>query len=269
MKRLAILISLVALLSLGFASSALAAAPSNDTYTGRTVVSVPSSYSVDTTEATTDADDVEVNGPCGAPATAASVWYEVTATSDGAIVVDVSSSTYAAGVIVATGSPGSFSLFACGPGAVAFPTVAGETYAILAFQDFAGPPTGGTLNIVFDVAPPPPVLTATVDPVGRFNSATGSATISGTVTCTGVAQDTFVDVQVRQKVGRFFINGFGGIGGFACDGSVQPWSAEVFADNGVFKGGKAATVTFAVACGSFECGVDFQEHVVQLKGGRK
>jgi hypothetical protein len=269
MKRFGILVSLCLAGSLAFAAPALAAAPGNDTYAGRTIVSVPSSGSVDTTEATTDADDVEVNSPCGAPATDASVWYEVTATSDGAIVVDVSTSTYAAGVIVATGSPGSFSVLACGPGAVAFSTVAGETYAILAFQDFAGPPTGGTLNIVFEAAPPPPVLTATVNPVGRFNSATGSATISGTVTCSGVADFSFVEVQVRQQVGRIIINGFGFIEGFACDGTVQPWSAEVFGDNGVFKGGKAATVTFVVACGSFECGVDFQEHVVQLKGGKR
>lgn len=43
----------------------------------------------------------------------------------------------------------------------------------------------------------------------------------------------------------------------------------MFGDNGKFKGGKAVSVTFAVACGTFFCGVDFQEHVVQLRGARK
>ena len=58
-----------------------------------------------------------------------------------------------------------------------------------------------------------------------------------------------------------FINGFGFIEGFTCDGTVQPWSAEVFGDNGIFKGGKALTVTFAFACGQFFCGEGFDERV--------
>jgi hypothetical protein len=50
-----------------------------------------------------------------------------------------------------------------------------------------------------------------------------------------------------------------------CDGTFRPWSVEVFPVIGSkFAGGKAASVTFAVACGPFECGVDFQEHIVQL-----
>lgn len=109
----------------------------------------------------------------------------------------------------------------------------------------------------------------TVDPVGRFNAATGAATISGTVTCTGDAEFSFIDVFVRQRVGRIYINGYGFLEGFACDGTTQPWSAEVFGDNGVFRGGKALSVTFAVACGIYQCGIDYQEHIVQLKGARR
>ncbi len=269
MKRLGILISLVALSSLVFVSPVLAAPPSNDVYTGREAIAIGDSFSLDTTEATTDADDVEIN-VCGAPAMDASVWYELTATSDGAIVVDVSGSNYSAGVFVATGSPGSFSVVACGPTGVAFDTVAGETYAIVAIDDqLDGGGNGGMLEIVVAVAPPPPEVTVTVNRTGRFNSRTGSATISGTVTCTGGPVDfSFIDVELRQAVGRFTIVGFGFIEGFACDGTTQVWSAEVFGFNGIFKGGKAVTVTFALACGTFQCGVDFQEHVVQLKGGR-
>lgn len=272
MKRLGILISLAALSSLTFVSPVLAAPPGNDLYTGLQAISIGFTATVDTTEATTDADDLDIAAGCsGVPALDASVWYELTATADMGIVVDVSQSTYSAGVIAASGSPGNWTVENCGPGATAWSASNGVTYTILAFddqQDASG--NGGTLKIVVEELPPPPELDLTVNRSGRFNSRTGSATISGTVTCTGgPAEFSFIDVSVRQAVGRFFIDGFGFIEGFVCDGTAQPWSAEVFGSNGIFKGGKAATVTFAVACGTFQCGVDFQEHVVQLKGGKK
>jgi hypothetical protein len=264
MKRLGVVTTLLMSGSLVFAAPVVAAAPTNDTYAGRTVIgSVPFSESVDTTEATTDADDA-VPG-CTPPATDASVWYELTAATDGGLVVDVSTSTYSAGVTVATGSPGSFSIVTCGPGAVGFSAVAGETYAIVVF-DFQedGSGNGGTLNITVAEIPPPPVVDITVNPSGQFNSKTGSATISGTVTCTGAADFAFLEAQLRQRVGRFIISGFGQTE-FVCDGTTQPWSLEVFADNGVFKGGRAVSVTFAFACGTFGCGEDFEERIVQLR----
>lgn len=271
MKRLAILTSLSMILSLGLAAPVLAAAPANDVYAGREPIAIGDSLTVDTTEATTDADDVEINAECGAPATDASVWYELTATSDGWIAIDVSASTYTAGVLVATGGPGSFSIVACGPGATAFEAVTDETYAILAIDDqFDGGGNGGTLEIQVAELPPPPVVDVTVNKTGQFNSATGSATISGTVTCTGgPAEFSFIDVFVRQAVGRFFVDGFGFVEGFTCDGTTQAWSTEVFGFNGTFKGGKALSVSFALACGDFLCGFDFEEQVVQLRGGRR
>lgn len=267
MKRIGTLTSLLIAASLALAAPVLAAAPSNDTYGGRTVIaSVPFSASVDTTEATTDADDADINSNfCGAPATDASVWYELTATSDGAMIVDVSASTYTAGVFVGTGSPGSFSPETCGPSTVAFFAVNGQTYTILAFDDqLDGGGNGGTLEITIEAAPPPPSVDITVNPVGHFNARTGSATITGAVACTGAADFAFLEVSLRQTVGRFVISGFGSAE-FLCDGTTQPWSVEVLADNGVFKGGRAVSVTFAVACGFFECGEDFEERTVMLR----
>ncbi len=265
MKRFAILTSLFMAGSLAFAAPVLAAAPSNDTYGGRTVIgSVPFSESIDTLAATTDADDAEANAECGEPATEASVWYEITAATDGGLVVDVSSSTYAAGVTVVTGSPGSLAIVTCGPFAVGFGTSAGETYTILVFDFEAGAGNGGTLNITIDEIPPPPVVDVTVNPVGSFNAKTGSATIRGSVTCTGAAEFAFIEAQLRQTVGRFIISGFGFVE-FLCDGTTQPWSVEVFPDNGLFKGGRSASVTFAVACGVFDCGFDFEERIVKLR----
>lgn len=269
MKRLTILTSLMLIVSLAFAAPVLAAPPANDVYAGRVSIAIGDSLTVDTTEATTDADDVEMN-VCGAPAMDASVWYELTATADRFIAIDVSTSTYSAGVFVATGGPGSFVVVACGPGAVAFEAVTGETYAILAIDDqLDGSGNGGTLNIEVTEVPPPPEITLTVNKFGTFNSQTGSATISGTVTCTGGPADfSFIDVFVRQVVGRFFIDGYGGVGGFTCDGATQPWSVEVFGYSGTFKGGKALSVSFAFACGTFLCGEGFEERVVQLKGAK-
>ena len=272
MKRLAILTSVLMIVSLAAAAPVLAAPPSNDLYTGRQVITVGfSDPAVDTSEATTDADDTAINTNCGAPFTDASVWYELTATADAFIGVDVSASDYSAGVLVATGNPtDGFEIQACGPGATAFAAVTGETYAILAIDDQSdGAGNGGTLAIQVAELPPPPEVHVTLDKSGRFNSKTGSATISGSVTCTGGPVDfSFIDISVRQAVGRIFIDGFGSIEGFTCDGTAQRWSAEVFGQNGIFRGGKALTVSFAVACGPFLCGLDFQERVVQLRGGR-
>jgi len=252
--------------TLGLAVPASAAPPANDVYGGRIVVgSVPFTTTQDTSEATTDADDAELNAQCGAPATDASVWFEVTAASDGALVADVSSSDYSAGVLVGVGSPGSFSIVACGPGATAWSTTAGETYAILVIDDqFDGGGNGGAVSLTIDQAPPPPEIDVTVNPRGQFTRA-GDAIVSGQVTCTGQAEFAFIEAQLTQRVGRIKINGFGGME-ITCDGTTRPWSLQITADNGIFRGGKAASITFAVACGVFDCGVDFEERIVMLNG---
>jgi len=271
-KRMAVLVGLLMIVSLATAAPALAAAPTNDLYPNReAIASIPFSATVDTTEATTDATDLDIASGClGVPALDASVWYTITPATDIGIVFDMSSSNYSAGAIVATGSPGSFEVVTCGPGAVAWGAAGGETYTVLIFddqQDGAG--NGGSLVLKVDEAPPPPEVTLTVNPRGTFNAKTGSATISGTVTCTGVADFSFIDVFVRQKVGRLFIDGEGFVEGFNCDGVLQKWSVEVSGFNGIFKGGRAVTVTFALACGAFQCGVGFDESVVMLSGKRR
>ena len=141
--------------------------------------------------------------------------------------------------------------------------MAGETYRILAF-DFADG-TGGTLEISVDEAPPPPEISLTVDPTGQ-KTKSGSAIVSGTVTCTGESIDfTFIDVELQQRVGRLLISGFGSID-FPCDGDTHAWSVEVFGNNGLFKGGHAAALTFAVACNPFFCAEAFEEATIKLQG---
>ena len=265
MKRAAFVVSMAALLALGTVAPVLAASPGNDSYAGRTVIdSVPFAQSVNTSEATSDADDDEANDGCGAPAIEASVWYEITAAADGALVVDVSSSTYPAGVIVATGSPGSLAFVTCEAFAVVFEAAAGETYAILAFDFESGAGTGGTLSITVDELPPPPVIELVVDRTGHFNAQTGSATITGVITCSDGEGPGKISVQLSQSVGRFKFLGEGGAE-FACDGTTQPWAAEVSSANGKFAGGKAAVSVFAFACGLGGCTEGSAERILTLR----
>lgn len=131
----------------GFVGTASAAgAPPNDKIGGATVVAaLPFMQTVNTTGATTDANDTQVNQTCGAPATNNSVWYKFTAgPHDTLLEVDTSGSTYSTGVIIATGAPGALTTQACGPVTAKAPTAPGKTYFVLAFADLG---SGGTLHI--------------------------------------------------------------------------------------------------------------------------
>src|SRR5512138_1258870 len=146
--KLSVALSLV-VSALGFSvPAAFAAAPGNDLFSGATLVpAVPFNDSVNTTEATTDANDAQLNTFCGAPATDASVWYAVQGTGS-TVIVDVSASDYSAGVLVGTGTEGNLSIVTCGPGAVAFYAAAGTTYYVAIIDDQLNSDglNGGTMN---------------------------------------------------------------------------------------------------------------------------
>lgn len=265
MRRITIPSSLVLLFSLMYATPALAAAPLNDTYTGRTVIGgLPYNQTLDTAEATSDADEAALGAECGAPASDAGVWYELTAASDATILIDVSASTYTAGVAVTTGVPGAFGpLEACGPGSVLFAATSGTTYVIMVFDDqLDGAGNGGTLELSVSEAPPPPEVDVTIDPIGHFDSKTGTVTLTGTIACDDGAFAS-LDASVRQPVGRFVVSGYG-FTEVACDGTAQSWSMEVFGESGQFKGGTADAVVFGWAC-TFDCGFDMQEASIRLR----
>jgi hypothetical protein len=268
--KLSVALSLV-VGALGFSvPAAFAAAPGNDVFSGATVVpSLPFSDSISTAEATTDADDAQLNTNCGAPATDASVWYTFQGTGS-TVVVDVSESDYSAGVLVGTGTDGNLDIVACGPQAVAFFAEAGTTYYILAIDDQQNGDglNGGTLNLSMYEIVSPTIDTFTVNRYGTVNTRTGVATISGTYSCSNADfMDVFVDA--RQPVGRFMILGTGEFFDFnTCDGTTHTWSAQVFPENGKFAGGKTMTVNFATSCGALECAFGYAEQKVQLRGGK-
>jgi hypothetical protein len=265
MKRLTILITMVALFSLGLAAPVLAAAPGNDTYPARELIgSLPFTASLDTSEATADALDAEAAGDCGAPATDASVWYELVPDIDGQVLIDAGASDYAVGIIVVTGSPGSFELQSCGAGALSVSGTTGVALTILVF-DYDSVGNGGNLELTVADAPPPPVLDLTVDAKGSIDARTGVATIRGTITCSGGEEfgKNFIEVHLVQTVGRFRIEAGNGLG-FDCNGVTQPWSVELIGWNGKLAGGRATVTAFAYAC-AFDCAADTVERVVTLK----
>jgi hypothetical protein len=248
---------------------ALAAAPSNDIFAGATAASVGFSEVLDTSEATTDADDAQLNESCGAPVTDASVWYTIEGANAG-VLVDVSGSNYSAGVLVGVGSQGNLVTVACGPGGTAFFAESGTTYYVLAIDDQNdGGGNGGNLSIAFGELPPPPTIDFTVNRTGQVNTRTGVATISGTFSC---QNSDFVEIGVdaRQNVGRFVVRGFGSFfDSGTCDGTSHSWSADIYPENGKFAGGKTLTANFSFGCGLFECTGTYVEQTVMLRGGKR
>jgi hypothetical protein len=243
--------------------AAYAAVPSNDTPAGATAIgSLPTTISEDTTAATTDATDSALNADCGAPATNASVWFKYTDPTGAGFVATMGNSDYTGGFMVTEGDPSQGNLVACGPTTVGVRTTAGQTYYVVAFSDTAV--NGGHLQVTFDQAPPMPELSVTANPKGVAYK-DGSAQVSGTYTCTNAdGSNSEIDGTLTQRVGRVKILGYFTVYPLQCDGASHAWSALVTSDNGLFRGGKAASVSFGYACGALDCAEGYAEQTVQL-----
>lgn len=244
-------------------SAHAATAPSNDTLSGATLItSLPTTITEDTSGATTDALDTSLNANCGAPATNASVWFQYTDTTGEGFVATMANSSYSGGFIVTEGAPSQGNLVACGPTTVGVHTTPGATYYVLAFSDTSV--NGGHLEVTFDKAPPMPQIAVSADPRAVAYK-DGSAQLTGTYTCSNAdGWSSELDGTLTQRVGRMKIVGSFFVYPLVCDGGSHPWSGQVFSDNGLFRGGKAASVTFGFACGTLDCSMGYAEQVVQL-----
>ena len=263
-----------------FAGTAVAAVPDNDTQAGAVeITGLPFSFTQDTTEATVDAGEDVAKNYCfgsGAPAFEHAVWFKATVAPGGttqSIAFDVTQSDYGAGIAVLQDTVNGLVALACVPGTFIAPAGgAAGTYYFVVFGDGTTPATGGNLVFTVNVAPAPPVISMTIDPVGTATRE-GGAWISGTVTCTGggsSAQVLNVEGQVTQTVGRLIITSFFFTAPFApCDGSTYAWEAYAPPANGKFAGGKAVTVSFAAGCDDVQCSGAFAEATVRLNRGRQ
>jgi len=265
MNRIPAIVAVAVLASAGLAGPVLAATPTNDDFASRQVIAgLPFSASQDTSEATTAAPDAEAVAPCAPVPTDASVWYEFTPTADVAFSISTDGSDYAAGIVVVSGTPGSFVFESCGT-SVVVDGKAGATYEILVF-DFDGEGNGGNLELSMAPLPAPPTIALTIDTAGSFNARTGFATVRGTITCTGDGpiDKTDVAVEMSQLVGRARYSAFNDTQ-FACDGATHSWSVVLLSSSGKFAGGKASVHVYANACGSFSCGFAEAASTVTLR----
>lgn len=248
--------------------SVLAAPPANDLRSGAKLVTVGFSEVLDTSEATTDADDAFLNSiGCNFPATDASVWYQFVGTGE-TLRIEVFRSNYSASVLIDFGD---FRIFGCGIGGMDFPTISGHPYYMMVLDDQRdGGGNGGMLNISIGLAPPPPDLTVTlsVDRFGTVDVHTGVVTISGTYSCVN-ADSLTVHVVAWQALGRFLALGFGMIQEQAtCDGNLHRWSADIYPDpaGAKFVGGRSITLSSASSSGPFGGGQsEFIEQEVILR----
>jgi hypothetical protein len=236
----------------------------NDDISSSTPISaLPFADQVNTVCATTAPDDPDCFGR------GATVWYSFTSPADRRIEVNTFGSDYDTTLSAYTGSPGALSQVACNDDAgsrqsrILFDAAAGETYYFMAGSFLDGP--GGSLVLNVDLGPPPLEIDVIIDPRGLVAVKDGTATISGTVTCSAPA---FVDVfgELRQKAGRAELFGFGSTF-VECNGYAV-WSAQVEAENGKWAGGRAEASVSAIGFSDFEFDEDQAGGPVQLRGTR-
>jgi hypothetical protein len=259
-------------LALGFVVP-VAAAVGNDMVGGATTVAIGSTINEDTTAAdATDPAETALNEFCGAPQVGHGVWFTITPAADGFVAFDSAASDYSVGMMLFAGTPTADGLITCGPQRIAEFLSAGQPYNVLAFGDGLTNATAG--NLVFTVleAVPPPDVSLTIDRHGSVDKF-GNLRVSGTVTCTssdgtGTVFEVFGDVT--QRVGRLLIHGF--LDSFLdipCDGTAHAWEAFAAGDNGIFAGGKVATVAIGLGCTDF-CSEGFVTATISVnKGGGK
>ena len=251
----------------------VSAAAVNDTPATAIEVFLPTTtVTQDTTLADeTDPAETALNEFCGAPTVEHGVWFEITPSEDAFVSLDVSDSDYAAGIMLFAGTPTAEGLLNCGPEQIVDALTGGTTYLFMVFGDGESAATSGEMILHVTEAAPPPEIELTIDKsatVDRF----GTVRLTGTVTCTsedgsGTVFEIFGDIT--QKVGRLLIRGsFFSAPEAPCDGSTSTWEAFVSGDNGVFAGGKAATVAIAFGCTDL-CSEAFVEATIQLKRSGK
>jgi hypothetical protein len=261
MKRVPIMLCSALLLAVT-AGPVAAAPPGNDLPSGATVVPLPLPFTdiVDTSEATVTTDDVG----CGAGGwDQASVWYSITPDTDIRVAIDASASSYATGLNLFVATP--TNLVACTWSTLVWNLEAGTTYYVMAADIDDDGVNGGTLEVTFDVGPPPLELSVTIAPTAKVDSKSGTVTVSGTLTCSMDTPHVEQLVIVRQTVGRFTIRG-GSWDIASCDeGGPVAWTATLTGENGTFGGGRASVEVSVFGCSWSECTEAFASRSVSLR----
>jgi hypothetical protein len=231
----------LALALVGLTPALAAPLATNDDIGNATVIgSIPFTDTVDTSAATTAPDE-----PASCFTAGSTVWYSFTATADTALQANTFGSTFYATLDVYSGTPGALTLIACSDVEVSFTAIAGETYYVMVGS--YGGDYDGDLVFTLHQAPPPLEIDVTVNQKSSFDTKTGIAVVSGTVTCN---RETHVWIagDLIQTVGRLRLRGFFEAYTPCTPGEAAQWTATVQSSTGKFAGGKAAVNIYADGC---------------------
>ena len=235
--------------------------PANDEPNGAiAVTSLPYSNSQSTSKATAN----DADGGCGAGGVdQATVWYTITVESDARVLIDTTGSSYVTGINIFADAPGG-EILDCLEDTAIFDAAAGHTYHVM-IADIDGDRNGGRLDLSISEGPPPISIGITLDPAVGFDAATGTISVSGTVTCTADSDSVEVFVEARQTSGRFIVRGFG-FNSTACTaGEDVAWTADIVGETGTFGFGSTVIDASAFGCDFFSCGDAFATQTVRIR----
>jgi hypothetical protein len=227
---------------------ALAAAPANDDVTAATTITtLPFTDTVDTSEATAAAGDLDCSGLVDTH----TVWYTITPTTDMLLGL-VTEPQFAAEVStsVASGSPGSLSLLQCGFATTqTLDAKAGTSYYIQLAS--AGDDPGGLIR--FGVVQVEPfTVTLGLDATGRIDH--GVITVGGTLQCSRAlppGSEVVVQGTLEQRSATGWLVPFHSAVG--CPVTPLRWQTTVQVLAGTFVRGRAVLTATAFACDAFTC----------------
>jgi hypothetical protein len=274
MKKRTVISALTAgtLLLGALAAPTSAAALKNNSISSPIVVgAVPYTNSQDTRRATTGATDPAFCYDPEGSADSNTVWYSFTPTGDGRFAADTFGSDYDTTLYVGTpNGAGGIDVINCVDDSggtvqsyVSFDAIAGTTYLIMVGTCCGTPGSdgGGALVFNLDVAGPALVLDATVNSTGSVDQ--GVVTLTGTATCSQSPDFAFIDVNLRQRVGRRTIEGFGEVEVSPCGPTPTAWTLVLEGFNGRFAGGQATGDLTFFAC-TLECQTVNETFTVKL-----
>jgi hypothetical protein len=188
----------------------------NDEFDAATPIDgTPFSDTLDASTATAAADD-----PTDCYGSHGSVWYAFTPSVSGTATISTAGSDYDTALGVYTGSRGTLAQVACNNDSdptltsqVSFQAVAGQTYYLLAVAAWSLAPR--TLQLSVSLRPPPLTLRLAYDAQAAVDEQTGTALVTGTITCSRNVKPT-ITVNVGQQLGSSAARTGSGRGTVSC-----------------------------------------------------
>jgi hypothetical protein len=213
--------------------------PNDDFNNAIQISSIPYIISYDVTNATTAPDDPFCFGRNQ------TVWFSYTPSTNLRIEANTFGSNYDTTLSVYTGIRSGLTQNACNDDSngtlqsrVRFDATVGTTYYFMVASLF--PVNAGFLTFNLSQAPPPFSFVPTIEQFGSVTPSTGTATISGTVTCNQPAY-VYISGELKEVHAGTPIDGnfFAAV---ACNGTT-PWSVTVQTQSSLFHGRSALLYT--------------------------